>query len=128
MASLPIVIIESPFAGNENAHEDLHIEYGRACMRNAFVRGEVPYASHLLYTQPGVLDDDVPEQRELGLTGGHLFLKRCADFVAVYVDMGISLGMQRGIAEAKASGRAVEYRSLWHKIDPITGAIQPVAP
>ena len=128
MASLPIVIVESPFAGNDVAHEDLHVEYARACMRDAFVRGEVPYASHLLYTQPGVLDDDVPEQRELGIAGGHLFLKRCADFVAAYVDMWISTGMRRGIAEASACGRAVEYRSLWHKIDANTGTIGAVSP
>lgn len=119
------MIIESPFAGNDKAHEDLHVEYARACLRDSLNRGEAPYASHLLYTQPGILDDDNPAEREHGISCGHLFLKRAADYVAVYADMGISLGMQRGMMAAKECGRVVEFRSLWHKIDPNTGAIQP---
>ena len=51
---LPIVIIESPFAGDV----DKNIEYARKCVRDSLNRGEAPSASHLLYTQPGILDDD----------------------------------------------------------------------
>jgi hypothetical protein len=34
------------------------------------LRGESPIASHLLYTQPGILKDDVPEERPLGIEAG----------------------------------------------------------
>ena len=41
--------------------------YARACVADCLRRGEAPIASHLLYTQPGVLDDDVPEERAQGI-------------------------------------------------------------
>lgn len=97
-----IVIIESPYAAkNPNGSLDhigieINVEYARACMRDALLRGEAPYASHLLYTQPGVLRDDVPDDRELGITSGFEF-RRVADVIAVYTDLGISPGMQRAI-------------------------------
>jgi hypothetical protein len=119
--SIPIVIVESPYAATDAGHQHLHIEYARACVRDSFKRGEAPFASHLLYTQADILDDDKPEEREHGISCGHLFLQRAADYIAVYIDMGISLGMNRGIHKAKECGRVVEYRSLWHKVDPNTG-------
>ena len=36
----------------------------RACVRDSLLRGEAPIASHLLYTQPGVLGDNVAGERE----------------------------------------------------------------
>ena len=45
------VIIESPYAGFVKRNED----YARECLRDSLMRGEAPIASHLLYTQPGVL-------------------------------------------------------------------------
>lgn len=48
-----LVIIESPYAGDV----DRNLEYLRAAMRDCLKRGEAPFASHALYTQPGVLDD-----------------------------------------------------------------------
>jgi len=64
------VIIESPFAGKgETASERMfeeykNIRYLRACMRDCLLKGEAPFASHGLYTQEGVLDDTIPEERE----------------------------------------------------------------
>lgn len=101
------VILESPYAGNEKAN----IEYARSCMRDCFSRGEAPYASHLLYTQDGVLDDNVPSERKLGIDSG-LVWGECADKTVVYTDHGISKGMEYGIAAAKKAGRKIEYRSL----------------
>lgn len=118
----PITIIESPYAA-KNADGSLdhigikiNVEYARACMRDALLRGEAPYASHLLYTQPGVLRDEVPEDRELGITSGFEF-RRVADVIAVYTDLGISPGMQRAIDLENdrhlAEGRQrLEIRSL----------------
>ena len=61
-----LVIIESPYAGNV----PLNLLYLRACMRDCLSRGEAPFASHALYTQPGVLDDGDPAERAHGIEAG----------------------------------------------------------
>ncbi len=68
-------------------------------------------ASHLLYTQPDVLDDYKPEERQLGIEAG-LAWGRHAEATVVYVDLGISAGMQLGIDRAQREGRVVEMRTL----------------
>lgn len=80
-------------------------------MNDCLHRGEAPIASHLLYTQPGVLDDDVVGERQLGIDAGHAWLP-WAEAVVVYCDFGISKGMRRGIERALTTGRAIEYRYL----------------
>ena len=74
-------------------------------------RGEAPIASHLLYTQPGILDDSDPEQRRLGMEAGFAW-NELADATVVYTDLGISAGMREGIFRAVSAGRPVEHRSL----------------
>jgi hypothetical protein len=102
-----LVYIESPFAGEVG----LNIEYARACMTDSLSRGESPFASHLLYTQEGVLDDTIPEERAKGIKAGFDFAAVC-DLSAVYTDLGMSGGMKLGIENAEKAGREVEYRSL----------------
>jgi len=101
------VIIESPYAGDRERNE----RYARRCMADCLSLNEAPFASHLLYTQPGVLDDTVIEERELGIKAGLLW-GEMADATVVYVDYGISPGMDFGIERAKEQGRPVEYRSI----------------
>ena len=103
-----LVIIESPFAGDVAAN----IEYARLCVRDSLGRGEAPIASHLLYTQEGILNDDLPEERQHGIDAG-LAWRRVADMSAVYTDRGISEGMAYGIRAAKDAGVPVIYRSLY---------------
>ena len=62
-----LVLVESPFAGDNDWVIALNIKYARACLRDSLRRGECPFASHLLYTQTGVLRDKVPEERKLGI-------------------------------------------------------------
>ncbi len=102
-----IVILESPYAGDV----EKNVEYARACVRDALLRGEAPMASHLLYTQPGILDDSVPEERQLGINAG-LEWRKVAEASVVYTDLGISKGMEYGIAAAIEAGLPVEYRKL----------------
>ncbi|NJK88115.1 MAG: hypothetical protein HC923_01120 [Myxococcales bacterium] len=102
-----LVDIESPFAGDVQQNEN----YARAAMRDCLQRGEAPLASHLLYTQPGILRDDLPEERTLGMAAGDAWARH-AEKTVVYYDLGITPGMHDGIADAYASGRIVEYRSL----------------
>ena len=104
---LRLVIVESPYAGNIERNE----LYARRCLADCFRRGEAPFASHLLYTQPGILDDGDPVERRLGITAG-LAWGRVADATVVYTDHGISPGMKQGIERAKCEGRPIEYRNL----------------
>ena len=104
------VILESPFAGDVQAN----IEYARACIRDCLHRGEAPIASHLLFTQEGILRDDVPAERELGINAG-LAWQHVADAVVVYQDRGISNGMSLAIDRAKFYNVPIEYRSLTHR-------------
>lgn len=101
------VILESPYAGDV----ETNLRYARAALRDSLQRGEAPIASHLLYTQPGVLDDDVPEERSWGIDAG-LSWGCVAEATVVYQDLGISRGMQYGIERAEKEGRQVEYRTL----------------
>lgn len=102
-----LVIIESPFAGDVTAN----IEYARRCVRDALGRNEAPIASHLLYTQPGILDDNDPKERQWGINAG-LAWKAVAEASVVYTDRGISKGMEYGIAAAEEAGLEIEYRSI----------------
>ncbi|MDB5550826.1 MAG: hypothetical protein JWL86_810 [Rhizobium sp.] len=104
---MKLVIIESPFAGDVEAN----IAYARRCVRDSLSRGEAPIASHLLYTQPGVLNDDIPAERTWGIDAG-LAWRAVAQASVVYTDHGISKGMEYGIAAATAAGVPVEYRKL----------------
>jgi len=101
------VIIESPFAENVQTN----LEYGRAALRDSLMKGEAPIASHLLYTQKGILDDTIPEERARGIEAGLLWGKE-ADKTVVYTDLGISPGMSQGIERAKLEGREIEYRTI----------------
>lgn len=104
---MKLVILESPYAGDI----ETNIKYARACVRDSLSRGEAPIASHLLYTQQGILRDDVPEERWWGINAG-LAWKVVAETTIVYTDLGISSGMQHGIDAALEANISVEYRKL----------------
>lgn len=105
------VLIESPFAAPTPEGQEEHIRYARACLKDSLSRHEAPLASHLLYTQPGVLDDNIPEERQWGIDAGVEWYK-VAESCIVYTDCGISAGMKYGIARAEAQGLPVEYRTV----------------
>lgn len=73
------VFVISPYSGNI----EKHLEYLRSCLRDCLLRGETPFAGHGLYTQPGVLKDEVQEERKLGMTAAHCWLPVC-DAAVVY--------------------------------------------
>jgi len=99
------VVMESPYAGDI----ERNVAYARKAMKDCITRGELPFASHLLYTQ--VLDDKVNDQRNLGLYLNMSMISR-ATFVAVYTDLGISPGMEKAIAYARRWRIPVVYRNL----------------
>lgn len=107
----PLVQLESPLAGRcENARQ-LNVLYGRHALRDALLRGEAPFASHLLYAQQYVLDDQEPDERRTGMEAGFAFF-HVVDYVVAYVDRGVSEGMREGMELARGHGLEVVERSL----------------
>lgn len=102
-----LVIIESPYAGEI----ELNVAYARAAMRDSILRGEHPIASHLLYTQPGILDDSIPEERERGIAAG-LAWRDVAERAVFYLDRGWSCGMKSALEIYEREGFPFESRSL----------------
>lgn len=109
-----LVVIESPYAGDVDAN----VAYAKQCVHDCLKRGEAPYASHLFFTQNGILDDLVPEERKLGIEAGFAW-GRAADVIAFYIDRGMSRGMHGGLATARARGATVEFRSVNGVVDPL---------
>jgi hypothetical protein len=112
-----LVVLESPYAGKTPHEIARNVRYLRACMHDCFQRGDIPFPSHGLYTQPGVLRDEDPEERKLGIMGGLLWGSK-ADAAVVYKDLGITSGMHFGMVRHKKEGRPVEERELgpdWDK-------------
>lgn len=112
-----LVVLESPYGHRTASVIAVNEAYARACIADSLRRGEAPIASHLLYTQPGILKDSEPHERAHGISAGHSWIRVC-DAVVVYTDRGISPGMREAIRLAeKDLGTPVEYRTcapdLW---------------
>ena len=106
-----LVIIESPYAASETHTVEQHIQYARECMRDSLMRGESPYASHLLYAQKCVLDDLNPEERKLGIEAGFMW-RNVADLTVFYIDLGYSKGMQLGLQDCINKRKPYEIRYI----------------
>lgn len=105
------VVVESPYAGKNLDEIEINEHYARACLHDCFKRGEAPFCSHLLYTQQGVLRDNVPEERTLGINAGFHWGDLAAARV-VYTDRGVTSGMRLGIERSESMGQPIEYRTL----------------
>ena len=101
------VIIESPYAGDVAKN----VLYARRCVRDSIKHDEYPFASHLLYTQAGILDDTIPAERERGIALCEMWSLR-ADVTVLYLDYGMSPGMAQAIKVAKVNGRATSSRFI----------------
>ncbi|AGH56734.1 hypothetical protein Phi19:2_gp074 [Cellulophaga phage phi19:2] len=102
------VILESPYAGSVKAN----VEYARLCIRDSLLRGEAPIASHLLYTQPTILDDNIPKERTIGILAG-LAWKDVADAHVFYLDLGMSPGMKYALDLAESINQNIEFRTIF---------------
>ncbi|MEJ0020703.1 MAG: hypothetical protein WDN25_29975 [Acetobacteraceae bacterium] len=112
------VIVESPYRTPDPAAFLRHIAYARAALRDCLARGEAPFASHLLYTQPQVMharatwfDDGDNALRQVGIDAG-LAWGSVGELCAVYGDLGVTLGMMQGVAAAETAGLPIDWRSL----------------
>lgn len=103
---MELIVIESPLSGDFKRN----IRYARLCALDCLINhNEAPYASHLIYTQ--CLDDEIPEQRKLGMEAGFLWALVATKRV-VYQDLGVSGGMKLGVEKGQENGQTIEYRSL----------------
>lgn len=104
---MKLVIVESRYAGDtEN-----NILYARRAVRDCVLLGESPIASHLLFTQPGILQDEIFSERELGIKAG-LAWRMVADLQAFYTDIGWSQGMLSALFQCLKEKRELELRAL----------------
>jgi len=101
------VVIESPYAGDT----ERNLRYARACVVNSIRIGEAPILLHLLYAQHGILNDNDPEERMLGMMIGFHW-GSFGDIVAVYMDLGITKEMELGIKRAEMLNQDIEYRLI----------------
>ena len=99
------VILESPYAGDVAEN----LIYARRCALDCARRGESVLASHLLY--PQFLDDNVPEERALGIALG-LAWRPMAEYSVFYTDRGWSRGMLAAYRSAFSEGHGVRLRAL----------------
>lgn len=104
---MDLVVIESPYAGEVADN----LKYAKRAVMDCLKRGEAPYASHLFFTQDGILDDLIPEERKLGIEAGFAWAK-VAKRSAFYLDRGISAGMIGGVRNAVLAGRDIVLRRL----------------
>lgn len=101
------VVLESPYGGNIDAN----VAYARRCVMDCLRRGESPLASHLLFTQPGILDDGIAGERQMGIEAG-LAWHQVADCIVFYMDLGMSSGMLAAEIHANYSGKIIERRYI----------------
>lgn len=97
----PLVYICSPFSGEV----EKNIQNARKFSRYAVEKGRIPVTPHLLY--PQFLNDDDPNDRELGLLFGNVLMDKCKE-IWVFGER-ISPGMKGEIARAKKKRYAVRY-------------------
>src|SRR4249920_519320 len=76
-----LVVIESPLNADTRDGIEQNKAYAKKAMLDSLSRGEAPYASHLLYDQPGILDDLNPDERHRGILAGFAWGAK-ADIVA----------------------------------------------
>jgi hypothetical protein len=118
------VLVESPFKGEDWSETRRNILYARLCVHDSLMRGEAPFASHLFYTQTGILDDRIEVERMCGIHSG-LAWGDSADLSAFYTDFGFSKGMEYGREYASRIHRPIEMRSLGEQ-QVIRGMIEEI--
>ena len=94
------IYVASRYAGDVDANVAAAITYCRCVIDD----GYMPVASHLLY--PQILNDNDPNERDLGLLFGLALLRMCDE---VWVFGAISPGVAQEIEEAKRLKKQIRY-------------------
>ena len=119
-----LVFIAHPLRGNGTKEEfDYNIEMYKRLSKYYMQeldagRGyKVPVSTAIYFAS--FLDNSIHEEREIGIKGGHRFLKLC-DEIDVYRQNGISSGMVRDIEIAEQLGIKINYydKYPWEETTP----------
>jgi hypothetical protein len=107
------VAIESPLRGSTGSPEEYERNrvYARRAARALLKEGMAPFASHLIYDQPGILDDLVPEERTLGIRAGIAWAES-ADKRIFFTDYGWSNGMRAAKSFFDENSISYEERTI----------------
>ena len=127
--SRPLTIIESPFSDRNGRTEAQNLLYLRDCLRDSWLRGELPFASHGFF--PLFLHESDPEERKLGIEAGFAFWDFVTSqrveidpgrfaglrasgwpLITFYCDWGMSNGMKDAYDRAIALNREIEIRHI----------------
>lgn len=116
---MKIADIESPYNGESPEIIKRNILYARIACRWALDHGFFPYASHLFFTQPGILDDKDPTERHLGIDAGKEIIAKSATHSLFFLDFGESSGMTYGRRLAEKAGREIQDIKLFKNFNPL---------
>nr|WP_326183644.1 DUF4406 domain-containing protein [uncultured Oscillibacter sp.] len=101
---MKLIYVASPYAGDVKRN----LEYAKAACRIVMDSGRAFFAPHLLY--PGLLDDRIPQERQLGMDMGHTVLARY-DELWVFGST-VSPGMRTEMEEAERLGIPIRKMEL----------------
>lgn len=94
------IYVASKYAGDVEKNTAFAVN----CCRRVIDEGCMPIASHLLY--PQMLDDNNPDEREMGLMFGLALLAVCDE---IWVFGEVSARVAREVAEAKRLKKRIRY-------------------
>ena len=94
------IYVASRYAGDV----ERNTAFALNCCRRVIDEGCMPIASHIPY--PQMLDDNNPDEREMGLMFGLALLAVCDE---VWVFGEVSAGVAREVAEAKRLKKRIRY-------------------
>ena len=119
---MKITIVESPYSSPDRL---TCLRYACWACFDCILRGEAPFASHLLFTQ---ILPETPTSRDLGLAMRDTIAKATQGLVAQYVDLGTTAGMFRDVdCTAVVVQRRLTGLSLaaWQRGEWPVGSIRP---
>lgn len=112
---MKLIFVASPYAGDV----EKNIEYAKEACRYVLNEGNAFFCPHLLY--PQILDDNILEERKLGIKMGKEFLNQC-DELWVF-GKNITNGMFEEIEFARRKGilirRIMEFNMEENELAPL---------
>lgn len=112
------IYICSPFRSRDKAEQDFYIWFAKQQGKDVLKRGDIPVIPHLYF--PQLMDDDIPEDRELSLEFGKRILKYCDAMWVCRLSGYLSEGM-KGEVDYARNYTSVEIaedfcpRDFWEK-------------
>lgn len=98
------IYIATPYRAETKEQFDKQLEYTKMIARDEVLKGNDVIVPHLYY--PQFLDDNVDEERTLGMLSAKNLILVC-DEVVVGIGFGISVGVQAEIAFAQEHNKLI---------------------